>query len=128
MPSCERTLAERRCRELAEAGANYFEVSMDYWHLPYVSLDRVRNLLCATRNVGITIILRTLSSRSHKISELMSEFTDDELSGVRIMNSRVEPVGRGATTIPVSEIYMASGPEGCCANMLNLTVTPNGNI
>ena len=40
-----RYIARRRCEELFDAGLTYLEISMDYWHLPWVSVDRIRNLL-----------------------------------------------------------------------------------
>jgi len=122
------TVADRRCMELAEAGATYFEVSIDFWHLPYVSIDRVRCLLRAMRRTGLRPTLRTLSSRSHHLDELLSEFLDEELLQVIIGNGRVQPVGRGAVTIPNSEVYFGNGVAGCCEQQLNLTITPNGNV
>ena len=121
-------VAERKCSELAEAGATYFEVSTDFWHLPYVSQDRVRCLLRAMRRVGLRPTLRTLTSRSHHMDELLTDFQDFELLQVIVGNGRVQPVGRGATTIPPSEVYYGSGVQGCCEQQLNLTVTPNGNV
>src|SRR5262249_24054718 len=43
------SIAEQRCTELAEAGANYLEISIDHWHLPFISLRRVSTLLRAAR-------------------------------------------------------------------------------
>jgi MoaA/NifB/PqqE/SkfB family radical SAM enzyme len=123
-----RETAERRCRELSDSGVTYFEVSMDYWHLPYVSLNRVRNLLWAARRVGITVILRTLSTRSHHADELFASFSDEELMHVMIAICRVHPVGRAASEIPPDEIYYGQGAIGCCENLLTLTVAPNGNV
>ena len=120
--------AYRKCMELAEAGATYFEVSIDFWHLPYVSLDRVRCLLRAMRRAGLRPTLRTLTSRSHHLDELLSNFPDEDLLQVIIGNGRVQPVGRGAATIPNSEVYYGNGVQGCCDLQLNLTVTPNGNV
>lgn len=121
-------VADRKCGELAEAGATYFEVSIDFWHLPYVSIDRVRCLLRAMRRTGLRPTLRTLSSRSHHLDELMADFQDEELLQVIIGNGRVQPVGRGAATIPSSEVYFGNGVLGCCEQQLNLTIAPNGNV
>ena len=121
-------VAERKCSELAQAGATYFEVSIDFWHLPYVSAERVRCLLRAMRRIGLRATLRTLSSRSHHMSELLADFSDEELLQVVIGNGRVQPVGRGATTIPSSEVYFGNGIQGCCELQLNLTIAPNGNV
>ena len=121
-------VADRKCTQLAEAGATYFEVSIDFWHMPYVSFDRVRCLLRAMRRTGLRATLRTLSSRSHHLDELLAEFQDGDLLQVIIGNGRVQPVGRGAVTIPPSEVYYGSGPQGCCEQQLNLTISPNGNV
>ncbi len=121
-------IADRKCGELADAGATYFEVSIDFWHLPYVSMDRVRCLLRAMRRTGLRATLRTLSSRSHHMDELLSGFQDAELLQATIGNGRVQPVGRGAATVPPSEVYYGNGVEGCCERQLNLTVSPNGNV
>jgi len=123
-----RPIAEHRCAELAEAGVNYLEVSIDYWHLPFISLDRVRTLLLATRRTGINVLLRTLSSRRHHIDSLLASFKDEELMHVIIANGRVHPVGRGATEIPMEDIYIGKGVQGCCEDLLTLTIAPNGNV
>jgi hypothetical protein len=47
---------------------------------------------------------------------------------VQIANSRVQPVGRGAEMVPSDEVYYGSGPDGCCEQLLNLTIAPNGNV
>lgn len=121
-------IAEQKCSELAEAGATYFEVSIDFWHLPYVSVDRVRCLLRAMRRTGLRATLRTLSSRSHHMDEILNGFADAEFLQVIIGNGRVQPVGRGAETIPTSEVYFADGVRGCCELQLNLTISPGGNV
>ena len=92
-----RPTAIKKTRELAEAGLNYFEVSIDYWHLPYVKLACVRNLLWASRQLGVTVILRTLSTKSHHIDELLEHFTASDLIHVLIGNGRVHLIGRGAS-------------------------------
>lgn len=121
-------IAARRCTELAAAGVTYLEVSMDHWHLPYVRLDRVRTLLGAMRRAGLRPMLRTLSTRSHHMDELFGDFADGEFMHVTVANSRVQPVGRGAAGVPMSDVYLGQGVEGCCERLLNLTVTPNGNV
>lgn len=121
------SVAERRCIELVEAGLDYLEVSFDYWHSPYISIDRIRTLLLASRRVGIKIILRTLSSRAHHIDELLKSFTASDLLHVTVANGRVHPVGRAAEEVPAAEIYFGD-TNGCCEQMLNLTIAPNGNV
>ena len=121
-------IAEKKCVELVQAGVTYFEVSMDHWHLPYIPLKRVRTLLRAARRVGVNVILRTLSSRSHHLEGLFDEFSDEELFETHIGNGRVAPVGRAATEIPMTDVYEGQGPVGRCEDMLCLTVAPNGNV
>jgi MoaA/NifB/PqqE/SkfB family radical SAM enzyme len=123
-----RAVALRRCEELADAGVNYFEVSMDHWHLPYIAHSRVRNLLSAARQVGIVVMLRTLSTRSHHVDELFASFNDEDLMGALIANGRVFPVGRGGSQIADDDIYYGQGVSGCCESLLNLTIAPNGNV
>jgi hypothetical protein len=120
--------AERKCRELSSAGVTYLEVSMDFWHLPYVSTRRVRNLLRAARQTGIRVMVRTLSSRHHHMEELFSDFTEEEFLYLQIGNSPVAPVGRGSDNLSALEVYGDPVAEACCDAMLNLTVTPNGNV
>jgi MoaA/NifB/PqqE/SkfB family radical SAM enzyme len=123
-----RDVALRRCSELQEAGVDYLEASFDIWHLPYIAPMRIKNLLWAARRVGLTIILRTLTTRSHHIDELLAQFTDEDLVGCVIANGRAHPVGRGATDIPEEEIYYGNGPVGNCQEFLALTIAPNGNV
>jgi MoaA/NifB/PqqE/SkfB family radical SAM enzyme len=122
-----RDTARRRCEELFDAGLTYLEISMDYWHLPWVSVDRIRNLLWAARCAGIGAILRTLTTKSHHMDELFADFEDADFLGVIIGNNRVSPVGRGCSDIPANDIYYGN-TEGCCEDVLALTVTPNGNV
>lgn len=122
------TVADRKCAEVADAGATYFEVSIDFWHLPYVRIERVRCLLRAMRRTGLRPTLRTLSSRSHHLDEVLASFEDTDLLQVVIGNGRVQPVGRGALEVPSADIYFGNGVEGNCEAQLNLTVTPNGNV
>jgi hypothetical protein len=117
-----------RLLELSEAGVNYCELSMDHWHLPYISQNRVRDLLWAARRAGIKVMLRTLFTRNHGAEELLASFKDEELMNVIIANGRVQPVGRAASQIPPDEIAYGRGVEGCCENILTLTVAPNGNV
>jgi MoaA/NifB/PqqE/SkfB family radical SAM enzyme len=123
-----RGVAERRCRELVEAGVTYFEISLDYWHLPYVSPDRLRSLFHACRQTGIKIVLRTLATRAHHADEIFTTFSDADLLDVFIANGRVFPVGRAATEVPADDIYFDKEVTGCCENLLSLTVGPNGNV
>ena len=122
-----RDVALGRCKELTDAGVTYLEVSMDYWHLPYVSLERVRNLLWGARRMGLTIILRTLTTRNHHLTELFEGFDDLDFINVKISNGRVAPVGRGKSEIPLEEVYYLN-TEGCCEDLLCLTVSPEGNV
>jgi MoaA/NifB/PqqE/SkfB family radical SAM enzyme len=123
-----RDIALARCIELREVGVDYLEVSFDHWHLPHVAPARVKNLLWATRRAGINVILRTLTSRSHHLDDVLGYFSDDDLLGVVIGNGRVHPVGRGATEVPADDVYYGSGPVGACEPFLNLTISPNGNV
>ncbi len=122
-----REVASRRCAELSEAGLTYLELSMDFWHLPWISIDRVRNLLWGARRAGISVILRTLTTKSHRMDELFAQFDDLDFVGLIIGNNRVSPVGRGCSEIPADDIYYGN-TEGCCEDVLSLTVTPNGNV
>lgn len=121
-------IARRRCDELLSAGVDYLELSFDHWHLPYVPLSRVTNLLRAARASGITVIVRTLTSRSHHIDALFASFSDAELLGVLIANGTVHPVGRGAVELDSEDIYYGAGPVGACEELLTLTISPNGNV
>jgi len=121
-------IALRRCDELIDAGVDYLEVSVDHWHLPYVPLARVRNLLRAARATGLTIILRTLTSRSHHLDTLLESFAATDLVGVLVGNGRVHPVGRGAVEVDPDDVYFGSGPVGACEELLSLTIAPNGNV
>ena len=121
-------IAVRCCEELADCGVDYLEVSLDNWHLPYVSLDRVRNLLRAARPVGISVVLRTLTSRSNHIDTLLASFSDAELAGCLIGNGTMHPVGRAAVAVDPDDVYYGPGPVGACENLLAVTIAPNGNV
>jgi len=120
-------VAELKTTELAQAGLNYFEISLDHWHLPYVKVERVRNLVRAARGCGVTVILRTLSSKSHHIDEILRFFEPADLLDVLIGNGRVHPVGRGDSADIIADVYPGN-VDGCCDSVLNLTISPAGNI
>jgi hypothetical protein len=122
-----RQTAYDKTRQLAEAGLNYFEVSIDYWHLPYIKVERVRPLLWAARRLGITVILRTLSTKSHHVDEILRDFQPCDLMHVLIGNGRVHPVGRGAAPEIAADVYPGS-IDGCCERVLNLTISPKGDV
>ena len=61
------------------------------------------------------------------MDELFADFEDADFLGVIIGNNRVSPVGRGCSDIPANDIYYGN-TEGCCEDVLALTVTPNGNV
>jgi MoaA/NifB/PqqE/SkfB family radical SAM enzyme len=126
-----RPVAEDRCLELRDAGVNYLEISIDFWHLPYVELKRIAFLLDAARATEIRIVLRTLSTLSHSVQEILDMLLANEvdLAGVLVANSTLQPVGRAAKEIPDDDVFF--GPSevvGSCDAGLNLTVAPNGNV
>jgi MoaA/NifB/PqqE/SkfB family radical SAM enzyme len=123
-----RDIALQRCDALLEAGVDYLELSFDAWHLPFIAPARIGHLLWAARRVGLTIILRTLTTRSQHIDSLLEHFSDHELAGCVIANGRVHPVGRAATEIPDEDIYYGAGPVGNCQSFLALTIAPNGHV
>jgi uncharacterized Fe-S cluster-containing radical SAM superfamily protein len=120
--------AMKLCERLHEVGVTYLEVSIDYWHSPYVKFDRVHHLLAAMRRTGLRPILRLLSTRSHRMDEILAEFSAAELLHVQLANSRVQLVGRAATEIPADEVHYGRGVEGCCEQLLNLTIGPSGDV
>jgi MoaA/NifB/PqqE/SkfB family radical SAM enzyme len=116
-----------RCIELVDAGVTYLEISFDHWHLPYVSVDRIRHLFHGARRAGISVLLRTLTSRRHRLEDLIAAFSDTDLMDVMVANSRVGPIGRGCSELSSDEIYYGT-TCGCCEDILSITVTPNGNV
>ena len=118
-----------KVRALSEAGVANIELSVDAMHQDYISIAPILHLIRAAKELDVGVTLRVCTTRSRRADAVLNEFPSEDQGGVTIAISRVAPVGRAAEAIPRSDLFLDEGlPAGTCSTMLNLTVTPNGDV
>jgi MoaA/NifB/PqqE/SkfB family radical SAM enzyme len=126
-----RRQAERRLSELADAGLDNVNISMDDFHQRHIPFERVRNCYEASKELGLKAVILCASSRSNTlgIDEIRLRLGDERIHNIRagrptspVSALAVEtgfiPVGRAAS-IPEEEWLIGDGPlDGPCEEVL----------
>lgn len=147
-------IASEKLKKLVDSGLDRIGISADEFHQKYVPHERVKNCLCAARELKIPISLtRVYTKNSKGLKELLGEYNieeDDyvhrdeigyflskrelsELIGDKIMviEHPVTPAGR-ALSIPKSELPMKLYKDFLgfrCSSLLEMPVIyPNGDV
>jgi len=132
--NCYWGVSEKRASEIAErlrdAGMTGAELSWDHWHKPYITPERMRNVIVAMHRVGILITLRILTSRKHSVAEALGDLDGTWELADRIITGPVFNSGRANREINPDELYGGDDFEDTdvCHSYLNLTVTPTGDV
>ena len=117
------------CHAARQAGLLRMEISWDHWHLDHIKPDMVSNALDACATVGISTILRILTTRGHSAEEALGLLRPDSLAvATEIQSGPVFPTGRAERTIPVSEIFYGGNLSSTCHGVLHLTVNAWGKV
>jgi len=115
--------------ELKRAGVFEIEFSVDAMHNEFVSPDAISNIIRAAKKAGIKVVLRMCTTKVHTAADLLKNISIDDQRDIIIAISKVVPVGRARFEIPLRDLWVDPGiPIGACYQVLNLTVTPNGDI
>jgi len=122
-------VAAARCRELYDAGLTTLEISWDHWHRPYIDNEAVSNCLEASREAGIPVILRLLTTRTHDVEEALSTLRPDALdAAAMIFSTTVANTGRAAVEVDPDEIFARGDLSENCHSALSLTINPAGDV
>ena len=105
------------------------EISWDYWHSQFVQPEAINNCIRACFENEISSNLRLLSTKKHKMSEVMDLIDPDVIPLVgEISSGPVSDVGR-ASMMDESEFYAApSGFNSNCYQALCLAVNAKGFV
>jgi MoaA/NifB/PqqE/SkfB family radical SAM enzyme len=121
--------AEKMVASLVEAGLKRVEVSTDVFHQEFIPIKTVAVAIRALKQHHVSVSLRVITSRRHQVDETLRQLSPDELDELEIVGSPVVPVGRARVAVPKEEYYLSpSGACGSCHSLLNLTVSPDGNV
>ncbi|MEM4324033.1 MAG: radical SAM protein [Candidatus Nitrosocaldaceae archaeon] len=121
--------ARIKTRELKEVGVETIEFSVDSMHQEFIPTKAISNIIQSAKEQGINIILRINTTRKHRASEVLRLLTPKDLENITLAISKVIPVGRAHLEIPQEEIWSEPGiPLGACGDVLNLTISPDGNV
>ena len=96
-----RRAADEVFRELEDAGLGSLTVSYDDFHAPYIKVDRIRNVLDASRESRIRVILNMCVSRTN-MSDSLLDALGDSILGIQVTKFPAVPAGEGRN-LPDSE-------------------------
>ena len=117
--------AEELLNPLIENDLRVLGVSADHFHTPYISVERVKNAIRAARNLNLTVRLRSVASRSGRLSDILKQIEDINPWFMPVMEMPLVPDGRG-NNIPESELFLQDSiPTGKCP-AASLTINPSG--
>lgn len=115
--------------ELKRVGVFEIEFSVDAMHNEFVSPHAISNIIRAAKKADIRIVLRMCTTKVHTAADLLENISSDDQKDIIIAISKVVPVGRAKFEIPLTDIWVDPGiPIGACYQVLNLTVTPSGDV
>ncbi|WP_445521359.1 radical SAM/SPASM domain-containing protein [Streptomyces sp. NEAU-174] len=122
-------LATRKVAELKSVGVERIEFSVDAMHQAFVSPAAISNIIRAGKDTGVRIMLRVSTTKTHRTADVMKSVDTDAQADIIIASAKVVPVGRAREEIPIDDVWTDAGiPIGACFELLNLTVTPNGDV
>ena len=119
-------VAVEKLKPLKEADLRLLGLSADRFHEPYVPLQRIKNAIVAAAEIGIAVQLRSVASRSGRLSNVLSDIEDVRPWFVQFMEMPLVPDGR-ARDIDESELFLQDGIPGGKCPAASLTLNPSGD-
>jgi hypothetical protein len=119
-------LAKEKLLPLKIADLRILGLSADRFHEPYIPLQRIKNAIIAANEIGIAVQLRSVASRSGRLSDVLRSIEDANPWFVQFMEMPLVPDGR-ARDIDESELFLKDKiPNGKCP-AASLTLNPSGD-
>lgn len=109
-----RKSADNVFRELEETNLSSLTISYDDFHAKFVSIERIKNVLEASKISRIPTILNVCVSKTHISDQLLSEL-GSAVFGIKVTKFPVQPCGTGKN-IPDEAVYrfpLESLPSHC---------------
>lgn len=121
--------AYKAAKAFRGSGLTRLEISWDSWHSKFVNVECICNCIEACYEVGIEIVLRTLSTKSKSAADALSHVREDIIELVdELVCCPVIPSGRAANEITAEEVLLTDTLGSACHYMLNLTVNCFGDV
>lgn len=96
-------IARLRVHEMKEAGITSFSLSVDCYHEEFISIQRLKNVLNASKSVHLPCKIDMAVSRAESGVSILEELGESAF-GIEILRYPVQRAGRGQQ-IPESDIY-----------------------
>lgn len=119
-------VAEEKLRPLKAADLRLLGLSADRFHEPYIPLQRIKNAITAANEIGIPVQLRSVASRSGRLSDVLKGIEDAHPWFVQFMEMPLIPDGR-ARDIDESELFLKDEIPGGACPAASLTLNPSGD-
>lgn len=112
--------------ELSNAGLYGLCVSLDRFHLPFVSQDNSMRIVKFSKELNIAHVVRICTIKNDDFADTF--VNKYKLSGINYQIVKVLRLGRGAS-LPISMFDTKSElPNGCCSTVLSPIVLPSGLV
>lgn len=89
-------------------------ISTDLFHKQFVSTDKIINAIQAAKLLNLPVNIRVVSTKSHRLSNILMEIERCEPWFVRFIEMPIIPVGRGSNLQETEFFLSDSLPEGTC--------------
>jgi hypothetical protein len=115
---------------LQRIGIDSIGVSWDNFHNEFIDVNHVRNLLKATRKLGIDTRLSVVATSNYRIGDAFKELGPLTL-GIPAIEGACLPVGRAKKAVNPAEILPVPSwniGASCAKDFEMLSVTPDGSV
>ncbi|MGA8112302.1 MAG: hypothetical protein WCA46_01430 [Actinocatenispora sp.] len=121
--------ADRTVAELAAVGVRSIELSTDAMHQDLIADGVLGTIIRAGKAHGVDLVLRVCTTRRSRVRDVLGQLDERDQSDIVVVADPAIGTGRAAVEIPAADRWQAPGlPEGACADILNLVVTPDGSV
>lgn len=118
-------LALEKLEPLVERNLLLLGISSDHFHTPYVPVYNVKNAIRAAKKLKLTVEVRSVASKSGRLSDVLRELEDAYAWYTRFIEMPLVPDGRGKL-IDSSELFLSEEtPKGKCP-AASLTINAAG--
>lgn len=111
--------ADRVLAELEAAGLRELTLSYDDFHAPYISVSRIRNILLASHDRRVRVVLNMCVSTTNDSNDLLEQL-GDSIHGIQVTKFPVVPAGeaRGLAETEFPRRPITTGMLHCPGNQV----------